>query len=691
MLRYFIFLKKIKVKFLNSTQNFIFPKKLRILFSSILIFSLLAFVFNNCSPAFKASLNSNVSTSNELGPQNPAISEGAKLYTTNCSTCHNELNYSTKLSPTPRTADQILNAINTLSYMKTANLKSLTKAEIQSIADALRETAINNSPPPAQPVSNQPCVETAIPRRLWLLSRLEYDNTIRVVLKDTSDLAKSTFPAEYKANGFSINEMPYSIDASFLNVIMTTATNLAKNNASKELSALGCTPSTSPGGTTQDSCILNYIKTKGKLFFRRPLIQAEINDLYDSYLVGFQNPESGDTASLSGVRSLLVAFMISPGFLYRTELGDLADTTSTTLNLTQYEVASALSYQLTASPPDAALMAKADSNQLGSAAAIGAEVDRLLATDAAKGQVAKFVMEMAGSDQIEKFSNSSTGLSQALVSSMAKETANFVQFVTYSGSGTVKELFNANYSFLDGLLSTHYGIALPSGSSTAAFNKVDVSPKFGTGGLLSHASFTVSNSQFHVPLLSRAKVVRQTLLCQNLPSLESLGIESGFTPPTLQAPQVGQTTRDVLMSAVPVGTSCYQCHQFLNSIGFALENFSRLGQFRTTENGVNINASDKLILANYVDVVTGQITAVQDVRSIGFSNYTEFANVLSNSDDLSKCFARKAWVYSSASSNLTANECSINKAQSDFVAGGSKILSGFGAYFKSTRFIQRKR
>src|SRR4029079_18077417 len=101
-----------------------------------------------------------------------------------------------------------------------------------------------------------------------------------------------------------------------------------------------------------------------------PLATEEVTDLLAVYADGRQQ------SFVAGVNQIAEALLLSPSFLFRTELGDGS---ADPARLSSYEVASQLSFTLTGATPDPALLDAAGGGRLETAAGVAAEADRLLA------------------------------------------------------------------------------------------------------------------------------------------------------------------------------------------------------------------------------------------------------------------------------------------------------------------------
>ena len=532
-----------------------------------------------------------------------------------------------------------------------------------------------------------PCVSTTLPRSVLPLSRLDYDRSVSAVLGDSSNQAEQTFPPETRANGYTSNAGDLVVDVDLVYKLLSAGETIASNvvEAQKANLAKSCSLSTSPSATTPDACAMQYITQTGKQLYRRPLTTSESSGLYAVYLVGFKNPDPGVPAATSAIESTITAMLYSPAFFYRTELGDPSDTNSPVVDLTQYEVASKISYAATGAPPDVTLMALADSQSLNSPAVYQEQFQRLVDTEIGHDRMSQFVMEWIGSDTVR--ASASGTLTAAVAKDMVTETQQTIQQGLFSGSGELSELLTANYTFLNSELASYYGIDGVTGSS---FTQVLQPSSQGRAGILGQGSFLAASATRGVAPLHRGKLLLEQLFCEQLPSFASLGLP-GFTPPQFVPPAAGTTTREALSTEIAPGSACYSCHQNFMFMGFGLENFDVEGRFRTTDNGGKVDASGSIRTSTSVDPRTGAILAPNDVTSTSFADFSGLATDLGADPNVSACFAKQIAVYTSGRAELPNNDCAVRSLQTSFAAAHGNVVSGFSAYVQSPQFVQRSR
>src|SRR5262249_39616996 len=117
------------------------------------------------------------------------------------------------------------------------------------------------------------------------------------------------------------------------------------------------------------TCMESFLRAKLPLAWRRPVTDAEVTGLMGVFNAGL--PDGAARA----VQLVMEAALGSPAFLYRTEVGTNAAMATGNVALTPHELASAVSFSLTNSAPDAELRARAEDGTLTTTSVLDAEVD----------------------------------------------------------------------------------------------------------------------------------------------------------------------------------------------------------------------------------------------------------------------------------------------------------------------------
>lgn len=341
----------------------------------------------------------------------------------------------------------------------------------------------------------------------------------------------------------------------------------------------------------------------GRLVFRRALSANELSR-YQRL-----KTEHGDQALVAGL-------LLSPYFLYRSELGEAK---GELFQLTAEERATALSYALLGTTPSAALLQQAERGQLQTPEQIGAVAQQMLTSEKGMAQFNRFIGYYL---KTYRGSQEKPGLDDATIQSMLKEQAELVRQVIMDG-GSFNALYNPGYTFVDQQLARHYGIAGVSGDS---MQRVDVDAK--RGGLLHLGITQAANSDYEATsLVKRGIMIRERLLCREF------GAPVEADPKEPQFPPRAISTRerwDLVNGQLASEGRCWQCHQYMNDTGSSMENYDASGRYRASEPAYNhaqypqdvpINAAGPFI-SNTANENWADIKDVRDIARLLPGNTT---------------------------------------------------------------------
>ncbi|MEM9187937.1 MAG: DUF1592 domain-containing protein [Myxococcota bacterium] len=414
-------------------------------------------------------------------------------------------------------------------------------------------------------------------------------------------------------------------------------------------------------GLDDDACIGNVIEDFGAKAYRRPLTAEETSDL-----TSFFATEAGAYGRENGLHQLVRRILLSPDFLYRTELGDSGDPE---FDLTPYERASALSYFLTDQAPDSELFAAAESGALADVTEMESQARRLLATaDGALG-IRNFFREYLHTESVagvnkdeERFPDFNTDVS----ADMALETEAFIEHVIWEGNGSYTGLLSAPYTVVNERLANFYGYDGVQGNN---FQRVDTE---GRAGILSLGAFLATQATFtDSNIVYRGHFVQEEILCGTIPP----------PPPEVSddfaAPMDGQTQRQFLEERHSNDSTCFGCHRLMDPIGFAFEHFDAVGRYRELDNGLPIDPSGEI-----VDV---------DLEDRTFSGPVELANRLAEAPEARQCFIKRMHEYTAGQAPSGLDACSLYELNSAFEASNGDVRELIVSLVSNESFFRRSR
>lgn len=312
------------------------------------------------------------------------------------------------------------------------------------------------------------------------------------------------------------------------------------------------------------------------LAFRRPLPAEETSRHLRLYEEARSRGETHDQA----LKLAFTAALTSPNFLFRHELrpGTLDD----------HQLASRLSYFLWMSMPDDELRALAASGRLHEKAVLRIQVRRMLADPRSRAFTRSFLGQWLGFAGLgtehvpdaRKF----RAFTPALAEAMKLEPVLVFEKLLREG-GSLLRLLDSRETFANSDLAVHYGIDGVQGES---MQPVSFANENRAGILGMAAILTASSTPNRTSPVIRGKWVLENLLGRRLaePPADAGQLDD-------KAGERGRTLREEL-SAHRRHESCAGCHDKIDPVGFALENFDAIGRYRSEEAGRPVDASGTL-------------------------------------------------------------------------------------------------
>lgn len=319
--------------------------------------------------------------------------------------------------------------------------------------------------------------------------------------------------------------------------------------------------------------------------FRRPATENELTRLVKYVGIAEKQGESFER----GIQLAVQATLVSPYFLFRVEK-PAAPNAGKSVNLSSYEIASRLSYFLWSSMPDEELLQAAAKNTLQNPDTLAYHARRMLKNPKAKALTENFASQWL---QLRKLTiiTPDKGLfptfTPELRQSMKQETELFFETVVKEDR-SILEFLDGSFTFVNGELAKHYGIPNVEGKE---FQRVQLANGQRLG-VLTHASIlTVTSNPTRTSPVKRGKWVLENIL---------------GTPPPPPLPGVGELADDKKDGKPLVGTLrqrmeqhrkntiCASCHSRMDPIGFGMENFNAVGQWRERDGSDKIDSSGTL-------------------------------------------------------------------------------------------------
>ncbi|WP_428306465.1 DUF1592 domain-containing protein [Lacipirellula sp.] len=405
--------------------------------------------------------------------------------------------------------------------------------------------------------------------------------------------------------------------------------------------------------------------------YRRPATKEEIDRIFSLVAGAHDRGDSLERAMQLAVQAVLV----SPQFLF---IGDeslpveepsaadapriAADANGQPVG--EYELASRLSYFLWSSMPDDELLALAAEGRLREK--LDTQIERLLNSPRADQLIRNFSEQWLETRKLETMQRSPQHFPEfdvALRDAFREETFRLVQDVVRNNL-PLPTLLSADYSFVNGRLAKHYGMAEPTGDE---FVRVTL-PKERQAGILAHGSvLSVTAFEDRTSPVLRGKWVLDHLLADPPPPPPP---DAGSLPDA--SGDLSHKTLRERLEMHRADPTCASCHKRMDPIGLAMENFDAVGRWRDTDAGQPIDASGELPDGRKLD-------GPASLRDVLLADYGRVRRSL----------AERLLIFSLGRGLEPYDTCAVNEVVAAAEANGDTFASMVRAVAKSTPFQQR--
>jgi mono/diheme cytochrome c family protein len=426
------------------------------------------------------------------------------------------------------------------------------------------------------------CSKLRDPGRVTIrrLNRVEYRLTIRDLVGVTFEAADD-FPADDVGYGFDNIGDVLSLPPILMEKYLAAAEKIV-DQAFRTPEVRKRIMVREPTEQTRQETAREILGSFARRAYRRPVTPAEIERLARFVELAEKNGDAFET----GIQLALQAILVSPHFLFRIEQDPALNSPDQIRVLNEWELATRLSYFLWSSMPDDQLFALAEKGELRRN--LEAQILRMLQDPRSSALVENFAGQWLQTRNLKSLSpdpKQFPAFDEPLRSAMQKETELFFAALLKEDR-PVHDLIDADFTFVNERLARHYGLADVRGQE---FRRVSLA---GTqrGGILTHASvLTVTSNPTRTSPVKRGKWILENLL---------------GTPPPPPAPDAGELQEDKdgnqtlslrqKMELHRVNPSCATCHQRMDPLGFAFENFDAIGAWRTHDGKFPIDSSGTL-------------------------------------------------------------------------------------------------
>jgi hypothetical protein len=511
--------------------------------------------------------------------------------------------------------------------------------------------------PGMTPPPTSTCGADSIPAaRTWRLTNTQFRNTALAVFGFAGPTTDE-LPVDAQPDGFSNQADRLSVPPLLASKYVQATEEIAANVLSRSGEFIKC-PLASLGG----SCLQTFLTSVGMRAWRRPLTEAETAKYSTLYTTVTQS----NTPEVA-FKGVVQALMLSPNFIFRTELGENAQ--AGVARLTEWELASAISYMLTDGPPDATLMELATNGALHDPAMLAAQSRRLLGGVApAAKTMGSFFRQWLQFDDLS--ANKDVTLfpmyTPEVVTDLMGENQALIENVLFGAAGdhSVKTLMTATYAYVNSRTAPLYGVQ----ASGAALVKTDL-PAAQRRGVLTEAAFIAAASDSDdTNLPARGRIVREQALCETVaPPAGNFTLDDPkFTP--------DMTNREKF-NAHTTNPSCAACHSLFDGIGFALEQYDAIGRFRTMDKKKTIDATGTLPLGNDM---------------LSFSSYVDFVDQITKRPETYQCVAAQYAAFATGRAAAGLSQCESDMIAKAFMGDGYRLETLVSAIVTSPNFALRR-
>jgi mono/diheme cytochrome c family protein len=339
-----------------------------------------------------------------------------------------------------------------------------------------------------------------------------------------------------------------------------------------------------PTPATREACARKIMAGFARRAYRRPVTEAEVERLARCVRLAEAEGESFER----GIQLAVQAALVSPNFLFRVERDRNPNDPKAKHLVSQYEMASRLSYFLWSSMPDEELFSLAAKGVLQDPKVLAAQVKRMLKDPKAQTLADNFAGQWLN---LRKLNNVAPDparfpeFNNTLREAMRTETEMFFQAVVREDR-SVLDFLDGRFTFVNETLARHYGIPGVQGDK---FRRVPLVGNQRLGVLTQASVLTVTSNPTRTSPVKRGKWVLDQIL-GTPPPPPPPGV--GLLPDDKKGPLTG--TLRQRMEQHRKEPMCASCHARLDPIGFGLENYDPIGRWRTRDGDYPIDSSGEL-------------------------------------------------------------------------------------------------
>lgn len=469
------------------------------------------------------------------------------------------------------------------------------------------------------------------------LNRFEYGRSVEDLTGVDASIAENLPPDEKGSLGFDNDAEAYSVSTLHATKYLETAEAIADQFSMDRKRMEGfaeCDP------LTNTDCVQTFVEEFGKRAWRRPLGSDELRRMMDLY------GEAATDSTREGLSAVVATMLQAPQFLYRPERLDPKR------GLDPYAVATRLSYLFVGTLPDDRLLEAAKDGTLTTLAGISSEAERLLADPRAVEAFSRFVTqwwELGELDTVQKDRTLFRAWNSDTPHALLEETQRFLGDA-WQTTPTLERLLTSKVTYVDPTLADFYGLPIP-GEDGFVRMELDAAR---ASGLLTQGSFLAAHAKANqTSPVHRGKFVRARLFCDPPPPPPP---DIVVKPPDVD-PRLPTRERFSQHAEDP---SCSGCHELMDPIGFAFENYDAVGRYREFDADEAVDARGTLVGTD----VDGDFDGVH-----------ELAERLIESDQVRACVATQWFRYAFGRGETSSDACALDALSQQLKRGDGNLLA----------------
>lgn len=384
-----------------------------------------------------------------------------------------------------------------------------------------------------------------------------------------------------------------------------------------------------------DSCHQAFLKNFLPRLFRRPIGDEE-RESYESFIEDIGGGRDG-------LEWALARAILSPHFHQHLEL--LATPTGDgRLRLDSSAVAARLAFRLTGAPPDDELLS--DPEATASLSGLRKHAERLIHSPAGREQVRQLFrtwLAIDPPDPSAMLAGKAELTPDGLGAEVAEEFDRYVEYMLFEKGASFRELVDSQMVFpFSERLAQLYGVEVSE-------EPVDV-PN-GPRGLFMRAASLITGQAETNPIV-RGATFRRRVLCEMFPTPDPLLVQAGqAVAESLSRTEYSQRIR---ASAATAGAGCAGCHERINSVGFVLEQFGPLGEWRETQRV--FDEKGELLAEFPIDATAPHLGLSVRAQVDGAADLNQ---QLASSSEVNNCFAQWSFALARQRFPTPADTCAI--------------------------------